>query len=120
MRIKPLERVRKLCLALPEATEKESWGTPTFRVRNKIFVMFTDNHHDDGRVALWCNSTLDVQQKWIKSDPAIFFKPAYVGPRGWLGICLDQGLDWDVVAEFIKEAYRATVPKRLLALLDEV
>jgi hypothetical protein len=119
MKIKPLVRVRKICLALPEATEKEAWGAPTFRVRDKIFVMFTDNHHDDGRVTLWCNAAPGAQAKWVATDPEVFFVPPYVGPRGWLGVHLDRGLDWDVVAEFVLEAYRATAPKRLLALLDE-
>ena len=113
-----LTRVRKLCLALPEATEKIAWGAPTFRVRDKIFVMFVDNHHGDGRLALWCPAPPGAQQNWVATDPTHFFVPPYVGPSGWLGIRLDTGLPWEVVTELVQEGYRKIAPKRLCELLD--
>jgi predicted DNA-binding protein (MmcQ/YjbR family) len=115
---RPLARARRICLALPEATEKEAWGAPTFRVRDKIFAMYADNHHGDGRTALWLNCESATQQETIASDAERFFYPAYVGCKGWLGVRLDRGLDWDVVAEFVRAAYLRTAPKRLVALLD--
>jgi hypothetical protein len=113
-----LAHVRDICLALPEAHEKEAWGTPTFRVRDKLFVMYTDNHHNDGRVTLWCNATHEVQEQLVKANPECFFVPPYVGPKGWVGVYLDRGLEWSVVADLVREAYRKTAPKRLRAVLD--
>lgn len=106
-----LERVRKSCFAHEEVTEKISWGTPTFRVRDKIFVMYTDNHHGDGMIALWCNAAPGAQDALVRSNPDVFFKPPYVGPKGWLGIRLDRGLEWPVVESLIADAYRVTASK---------
>lgn len=114
----PLERLRKICLALPQATEKEAWGMPTFRVRDKIFVMFEFNHHDSGRIALWCKALPGVQQALTGSDPERFFAPPYVGPKGWVGVRLDVEVDWDEVAGLVEQGYRMTAPKRLASLLD--
>ncbi len=114
-----LARVREICLGLPEASEKEAWGSPTFRVKNKMFAMYMDNHHGDGRVALWCNATLDAREALIESDPVRFFVPPYMGPRGWIGIRLDKRLGWERIAVHIEESYRLIGPKKLVALLDE-
>ena len=114
-----LRKVRDICLALPETSEKEAWGGPTFRVRDKMFVMYMDNHHGDGRVALWCNSSFDDRDALLEADPARFFVPPYVGTRGWLGIRLDKRLGWRRVADLVEESYRKTAPKRLCARLDE-
>jgi predicted DNA-binding protein (MmcQ/YjbR family) len=107
---KALARIRRLCLALPESSEKIAWGAPTFRVRGKLFVMFVNNHHNDGRIAIWCNAPAGAQQAFASSDPEHFFVPPYVGCNGWLGIRLDKGLDWSVIAEMVKEAHRETAP----------
>jgi hypothetical protein len=115
----PLAKARQICLALPEATEKEAWGAPTFRVREKLFAMYAHDVHGDGRTALWLNSDAATQQQFIASDPARFFSPPYVGCNGWIGIRLDRGLDWDVVVEFVRQAYLRTAPKRLATLVDE-
>ena len=115
----PLDRLRAICLTLPEAAEKQAWGRPTFRVRNKMFVMFMDNHHGDGRVAIWCNAGPGAQDVLITSAPERFFVPPYVGHRGWVGMRLDVGPVWDEVAAIVEESYRMTAPKRLTALLDE-
>jgi hypothetical protein len=113
-----LARVRKLCLALPEATEKLSHGSPTWFVK-KTFVMYLDDHHGDGRLALWCAAAPGVQDELVGQEPDRFFVPPYVGGRGWLGVRLDRDPDWDEIAEIIEDAYREVAPKRLLAVLDE-
>lgn len=116
----PLERLRRICRALPEFAEKVAWGTPTFRVRDKMFGMFVDNHHGDGRVALWCKAPPGAQEILVGAAPARFFVPPYVGHNGWIGIRLDADeVDWEEVAEHLRESYRMTAPKRVLALLDE-
>jgi hypothetical protein len=116
----PLDRVRALCLALPEAHEVEAWGEPTFRVRNKMFAMYADagNHHGKGIAGLWVKATHVNQDLLVRSEPARFFVPPYVGPSGWVGIRLDARPDWDVVAELVRDAYRLIAPKKLLAHLD--
>lgn len=112
----PLDRLREICLALPETTEKVSWeSTPTFRVRDKIFAMQTTN---DGRVSMWCKAEEGGQEILVGADPERFFVPPYVGHRGWIGINLDRGTDWAQVTALVEESYRMTAPKRLLAALD--
>lgn len=117
----PLTRVRKICLALPEATEKKAWGAPTFRVRDKKMVaMFMDNHHGDGRVALRLNSADGVQNMLVDADPKRFFVPPYQGPCGWIGVRLDIDVDWDEVSDLVEESYRLPAPKKLVAELDKI
>lgn len=111
-----LDRVRALCLTLPEATEKLSHGEPTWFVR-KVFVSFADRHHDD-RVAIWCAAPSGAQEARVSADPTHYFVPPYVGGRGWLGVYLDVPVDWDEVADVITDAYRQIAPKRMLARLD--
>lgn len=106
-----LSRVRKACLALPDTHEKEAWGAPTFRVRGRLFVMFVDNHHGDGRLAIWCSAPPGAQDALVASSPAHFFVPPYVGPSGWIGVRLDTGLAWRTVAARIREAHRVTALK---------
>ena len=113
----PLGRLRKICLGLPEATEKEAWGAPTFRVRDKMFGMYVNDHHGDGRVALWCKAPAGAQDILVGSDPERFFVPPYVGHKGWIGVRLDVKVDWDEVTAHVEESYRMTAPKRLVALL---
>jgi len=114
----PLARLRALCLALPEATEKLSHGEPTWFVR-KVFVTFAGRHHDD-RVAFWCPAPPGVQEALVGSDPERFLRPPYVGVRGWLGVYLDvPGVDWEEIAELILDAYRMVAPTRLAARLDD-
>jgi predicted DNA-binding protein (MmcQ/YjbR family) len=117
---KPLARLRKFCLALPEAHEVEAWGEPTFRVRNKIFAMYANgnNHHGDGRDSVWCKSTHVTQDLLVHTHPERFFVPPYVGPSGWVGIWLDRVADWDALMELLEHSYRLIAPKRLLTQLD--
>src|SRR3954470_8769512 len=102
-----LERVRAICLALPEATERLSHGSPTWFVRDKkTFVMFLDDHHCDGRLALWTAAPSGVQANLVEEEPERFFVPPYVGHRGWIGLRLDVSPDWDEVAGICEDAYR--------------
>jgi len=112
-----LARVRRICLALPETTEKEAWGAPTFRVRDKLFAMYVNNHHNDGRIALWLKAPPGVQEQLVASAPDLFFVPPYVGPQGWIGLHLNQNDDASVT-NCVREAYRLVAPKKLLALLQ--
>jgi hypothetical protein len=110
----PEDRVRALCLALPEAYEKTGHGRPTFHVRKgKSFVMFMDNHHNDGRLAIWCNAEPGAQDVLVRARPERYFVPPYVGHRGWIGMRLED-TDWGEVASIIEDAWRAAAPKRLL------
>jgi predicted DNA-binding protein (MmcQ/YjbR family) len=111
-----LDQLRAICLALPEATEGGGVGDPSFRVRDKIFAM---QHGVGGRPSMWCKAPRGFQDMLIGSDPERFFVPPYVGQHGWIGAWLDVALDWDFVAEVIRESYRMTAPKRLSALLDQ-
>jgi hypothetical protein len=114
-RPEPLERLRRLCMELPEATERLSHGEPTWFVGGKrSFVMFADHHHDD-RLAFWCAAPPGAQQALVAADPGRFFVPPYVGHRGWLGVRLDVPLDWEEIAELVADAHRMVAPKRLLA-----
>ena len=92
----PVARVRRICLSLPEASERLSHGEPTFFVRNKAFVMFADNHHGDGHVAVWLPVPHGMQDQLIESAPETYFKPPYVGGRGWVGIELTHIGDADL------------------------
>jgi hypothetical protein len=114
MRNDQLERVRRICSTLPETTEKLSHGEPTFFVKNKVFVMFADNHHNDGHIAVWLPVPSGFQTTLIESAPETFFKPPYVGVRGWVGIELDRIMDKDLTYH-IEVAWELIAPKRLLA-----
>ena len=115
----PLDRLRGLCLALPEAHEVEAWGEPTFRVKNKMFATYASsgNHHGAGRPGVWIKSAAVTQDMLVRAEPARYFVPPYVGKSGWVGAFLDKRPDWDIVADLLRDAYRLTAPKKLLAQL---
>lgn len=114
-----LEHVRKICMALPEMEERLSHGSPAFFVRGKKTVaMYLNDHHGDGRIAIWCPAPPGVQEELVRQEPERFFRPPYVGPSGWLGVRLDVDVDWDEVAGIVEDAYRKVAPKKLIALLD--
>ena len=108
-----LERVRNVCLALPESSERLSHGEPTFFVRKKVFAMFANNHHGDGRVAVWLPVPAGVQELLIEAEPETYFKPPYVGVRGWVGIVLDK-IEDEALTFHVQEAWSLVAPKRLL------
>lgn len=108
-----LERIRRLCLALPETSERMSHGEPTFFVAKKVFVMFANNHHNDGRLAVWLPAPPGAQSSLIESEPNIYFRPPYVGHRGWVGVELSAVTDSDL-AYHVQVAWELTAPKRLL------
>jgi hypothetical protein len=107
-----LDRVRQICHALPETEERLSHGEPTFFVRKKVFAMFANNHHDDGRVAVWLPAPPGLQEVLIETAPETYFKPPYVGVRGWIGIELERINDADL-AFHIHDGWRLVAPKKL-------
>jgi hypothetical protein len=106
-----LERVRRICAPLPETTERLSHGEPTFFVKGKVFVMFADNHHNDGHIAIWIPVPSGFQTAFIEADPETYFKPPYVGVRGWVGIELARISDKDLIFH-IQTAWELIAPKR--------
>ncbi|MCB9733940.1 MAG: MmcQ/YjbR family DNA-binding protein [Deltaproteobacteria bacterium] len=110
-----LERLRALCLALPEATEKIAWGTdPTWRVRDKIFAMQKGNH-EGGRPSVWMKAPAGAQALLVAAAPDRVFVPPYVGHKGWVGVWLDGDVDWEGLARLVADAWREIAPKRLRA-----
>lgn len=113
-----LERVRKLCLAYPDTSERPSHGAPTFFIRRtRSFVMFHDQHHGDGRLALWCAAPAGAQAMLVEANPDIYFVPRYVGPLGWVGVRLDRRAPWSEITAIIDQAFRTRAPRTLLAQL---
>ncbi|MEO1459060.1 MAG: MmcQ/YjbR family DNA-binding protein [Pseudomonadota bacterium] len=116
----PIGRLRALCLALPEAEERETWDSPTFRVRDKIFAMARAR---EARPEAWMKAPPGAQEVLVGADPARFFKPPYMGPKGWIGIYLDpadgEGPDWEEIRALVTRSYRMIAPKRLAARLPD-
>ena len=111
-----LRRLSLICLSLPEATKSRSGTHATFRVRTKPFAYFLADHHGDDIVSVCIKAPRGENADWVAHDPRRYYLPAYIGPRGWLGLRLDQpGLDWSEVKDFVKDSYRLTAPKRLTA-----
>jgi hypothetical protein len=116
---KPLTRLRRLCAELPESTEKEAWGAPTFRAgaKGKLYAMFSDHHHGHAHVAVWCHAPVGKQEVLVAAEPERFFKPAYVGPSGWIGIVLKRIGD-DELRLHLREAYLRVATKTLAKRLE--
>src|SRR6266581_2405384 len=115
---KALRRLSGICLALPEASMERCGSHVTFRVRKKVFAYFLDNHHGDGIVSVCTKTRLGENLDLSREQPAKFYLPAYIGPRGWVGLRLDRPrVDWSEVAEFVRSSYRAVAPKKLVAAL---
>jgi len=114
-RKRTLALLRAICLGLPETSERLSHGAPTFFVREKrAFLMVLTDHHGDGRFAVWCAAGDGVQGMLVEADPEKFFVPPYVGHRGWLGVRLDTGLDWNELAGIAEDAYAEVAPAKLV------
>ncbi len=115
----PLDRLRTICLALPEAHEVEAWGEPTFRIKNKLFAMRAspNNHHGQGREAVWLHCAPENQRELIAMDPTRYFVPPYVGKSGWVGVWIDKRAPWRDIVPLIYDAYRRVAPKKLATLV---
>src|SRR5258707_14787779 len=109
---KLVERVRRICLALPETWEKISHGEPTFFVKKKVFAMCSINHHNDGHVAVVIPAAIGIQEMLVKKSPKKFYRPPYVGVRGWVGIELNRVSDKELSLH-LHEAWRLIAPLKL-------
>ena len=114
-REKVLAKLREICLALPETSERPSHGAPTFFIREKrSFLMVLTNHHGDGRFAIWCAAPEGMQEMLVDADGERFFVPPYVGHHGWLGLRLDRGIHWDELTGIVEDAYAEVAPAKLV------
>jgi hypothetical protein len=113
---KHLQRVRRICMALPETVERLSHGEPTFFVRKRVFAMCSNNHHNDGHIAVVLPAAIGVQAALVEANPKKFYRPPYVGVRGWIGVELDR-VDDEELALHVREAWRLIAPEKLHALL---
>lgn len=121
-----VERLRGLCMALPEVTEKLAWGTPTWRVGGRVFAQLADHHHGNPHLAVWLAAPEGAQEALIEAEPARFFRPAYVGHLGWVAAILDERSDWEMVEAVVRQAHRVSAAKlgkqqaaRILAAAEE-
>jgi hypothetical protein len=119
--LNPVERLREICLALPETTERPTHGEAGFFVRDrKLFVTLDDHHHGADHLAFWCAAPQGVQEACVGHNPERYFRPPYVGHRGWLGVRIDDDdPPWDEIAEVVRDAYRQVAPRSLAARLDQ-
>jgi hypothetical protein len=114
-----LVRLRQICERLPEVTERLSHGAPSFFVRDKrTLCMLHDHHHGAHGVALWCPAPAGVQEQMVEDEPHRFFRPPYVGHRGWIGVRLDVEPSWEEIEAMIVDAYRLVAPVTLVRQLD--
>jgi phosphoribosylglycinamide formyltransferase-1/phosphoribosylamine--glycine ligase/phosphoribosylglycinamide formyltransferase/phosphoribosylformylglycinamidine cyclo-ligase len=116
-----LARVREIAMALPGAEETSSHGMPCFRIQGgKMFCYFTENHHGDGIIAIIVKTSgPEEQAQLIDQDPDIYYRPAYFGPSGWVGVRLDSGdTDWDHVADRIELSWKLVAPRKLLGIRE--
>ena len=115
-----LDQIRALCLSFPGTSERISHGAPTFFVNGKkSFLQYHENHHNDGKIALWCAAPPDMQAQLVEAHPDIYFRPAYVGHLGWVGVRLDRNALWHELVGVIQEAYLTKAPRKLIALLKK-
>jgi predicted DNA-binding protein (MmcQ/YjbR family) len=116
----PLLKLRQLCLAFPESSEKIAWGEPTFRAKDKLFAMYASagTHHGAGRPAVWIKAKPENQALVIADDSARYFRPPYVGPSGWIGAWLDKRPPWSAIQGLLEDGFRQVAPRKVLAMLD--
>ena len=113
-----LARLTSICLALPEVTRRYNGQHATFLVRDRKFAYYLVDHHGDGIVSVCCRAAPGENEALVASDPIRFYRPAYIGPRGWVGLRLDlDEIDWAEVAELVIDSYRLVAPRRLAALI---
>jgi predicted DNA-binding protein (MmcQ/YjbR family) len=115
-----LARLAAICMALPGAAREDQGSHATFRVAKKVFAYYLNDHHGDGIVSICCKALPGDNERLIASSPRKFYMPAYIGPRGWVGLRLDRPTaDWSEVKELVHGSYLQTAPKKLLKLLEE-
>jgi hypothetical protein len=114
---KAVERLRAICRALPEVTEKVAWGEFTWRA-GKMFAQMDTHHHGADHVAVWLPARSGVQEALVDEDPIHYFRPPYVGHKGWVGVRIDRDPDWRAVAGLVREAYREVAAPRLVARME--
>jgi len=113
-----IARIRKVCLSFPETSERPSHGSPAFFIRGKrAFVMYMNNHHGDGRLALWCAAQPEMQRMFVSSSSKHYYVPPYVGHLGWIGVRLDRRLSWGKITTAIEDAYLTVAPKKLIGVV---
>jgi hypothetical protein len=110
-----LKRLRRICLVLPETSERLSHGAPSFFIgEKKCFLMVLDDHHGDGIFGIWCAAPPGNQELLVAANAVRFFRPPYVGHRGWLGVRFNDGVDWDELEGIVEDAFATVAPARLL------
>ena len=112
------DKVRAICSAFPGVTEKLSHGAPAFSAGKQFVQLWADGHHDHTFPHLWCAAPPGAQDDLVAAEPDRFFRPPYVGHRGWIGVRLDRRPRWRQIEDVIEDAYRTVAPKKLLAELD--
>ena len=120
MAIEDIEgHLRSICLAFPGVTERQSHGAPAFFAGGQFLTLWIDGHHDHHFPHLWCAAPPGVQDELVTSEPHRFFRPPYVGGRGWLGVRLDAGIDWSEIERICEEAFRTVAPRKHVKALDD-
>lgn len=107
-----IERVRAICMALPDVTEQIAWGEPTWRVGGKIFAQLDDHHHGSAHVSVWLPAPDGAQAALIDAEPERIFRPPYVGHKGWIGAILDGDCNWAMVEALVTQAYDLVAARR--------
>lgn len=108
----PITRLRRICLALPEAEEIETWETPTFRIRGKIFALVQED-------AVWLKAPKGSQEILLEAAPDRFFRPPYLGHKGWVGMRLAGAVDWAEVTALVRRSFSLVAPRRIAATVAE-
>jgi hypothetical protein len=115
-----VQRLGELCLPLPDVTERPTHGEPGFFVRDKkLFAMLDDHHHGADHLGFWCAAPPGAQEAYVADDPHHYYRPPYVGHRGWIGVRIDEVPDWAAIAEIVRDAYRQVAPEAVRARLDD-
>lgn len=113
-------RIRAICASLPGVTERLSHGAPAFFAGKQFLMLWPEGHHDHDFPHLWCAAPPGAQEELVTTEPDRFFRPPYVGTRGWVGVRLDRGVDWDELAAICEDAFRTVAAKKLVTALDSV
>jgi len=116
--VDPEEGIRAICMSLPGVTERLSHGAPAFFAGKQFLMLWLDGHHDHRFAHMWCAAPTGVQDELVTTEPDRFFRPPYVGGRGWIGVRLDGDIDWEEITVVCEVAFRTVAPKKLRETLD--